>query len=411
MMLAAVTLALVLAACGPQEPATIQAPDTTMVISSDPVLGNRVAELLPVLARKAGMDLVRPVRVDRRSRQELEAYLQFKLDRELPSERARHMVRSYALLGLMDPEVDLRGLLLSVYSEQVAGFYDPDSSALFVLDDMPVELLEPILVHELVHAVQDQTASLDSLTSQERGNDRQAAAQAAIEGHATLVMLEYMAEQLRGEPVDLSELPDFSQALGPALEGMRAQYPALAAAPAIVQESLLFPYLKGASFVAALWKARPGRPAPFGEYLPQSTEQIMDPTRALGPEPDWPTELEIVPQGDLEVLYENTLGQLETEILLEEHMGPAARVLARGWDGDRYLLLRNPRGEEGLVWVSVWDSVGERDRFVEGLLPALHRLPEPGTLRAAEILGRPGAILQVGALPELSLEIREGLPR
>lgn len=408
MMLAAVTLALVLAACGPQEPATIQAPDTTMVISSDPVLGNRVAELLPVLARKAGMDLVRPVRVDRRSRQELEAYLQFKLDRELPSERARHMVGSYALLGLMDPEVDLRGLLLSVYSEQVAGFYDPDSSALFVLDDMPVELLEPILVHELVHAVQDQTASLDSLTSQERGNDRQAAAQAAIEGHATLVMLEYMAEQLRGEPVDLSELPDFSQALGPALEGMRAQYPALAVAPAIVQESLLFPYLKGASFVAALWKARPGRPAPFGEHLPQSTEQIMDPARALGPEPDWPTELEIVPQGDLEVLYENTLGQLETEILLEERMGFAARVLARGWDGDRYLLLRDPRGKEGLVWVSVWDSVGERDRFVEGLLPALHRLPEPGTLRAAEILGRPGAILQVGALPELSLEIREG---
>jgi len=163
--------------------------------------------------------------------------------------------------------------------------------------------------------------------------------------------------------------------------------------------------------VAALWKARPGRPAPFGEHLPQSTEQIMDPVRALGPEPDWPTELEIVPQGDLEVLYENTLGQLETEILLEEHMGPAARVLARGWDGDRYLLLRDPWGEEGLVWVSVWDSVGERDRFVEGLLPALHRFPEPGTLRAAEILGRPGAILQVGALPQLSLEIREGSPR
>lgn len=410
-MLAAAALVLVLAACGPQEPATVQAPDTTLVISSDPTLGARVAELLPVLARKAGMDLLRPVRVERRSRHELEGYLQLKLDQELPPERARHMSRSYALLGIMDSEVDLRGLLLSVYSEQVAGFYDPDSTALFVLDDMPVELLEPILVHELVHAVQDQTASLDSLTSRERGNDRQSAAQAAIEGHATLVMLEYMAEQMRGEPVDLSELPDFSQTLGPALEGMRAQYPALASAPAIVQESLLFPYLEGASFVAALWKARPGRPAPFGEHLPQSTEQILDPVRALGPEPDQPTELEIAPGGDLEILYENTLGQMEVEVFLKEHLGPGAEILARGWDGDRYLLLRDPGGEEGLVWVSMWDSAEERDRFVEALLPALHRFPEPGMLRAVQVLRRPGAILQVGVLPGLSLEIREGQAR
>jgi hypothetical protein len=408
MMLAAAALALVLAACGPQVPGMTVAPDTTLVISSDPALGIRVAELLPVLARKAGMDLVSPVRVERRSREELEGYLHFKLDQELPPERARHMSRSYALLGLMDPDLDLRGLLLSVYAEQVAGFYDPDSSALFVMDDMPVELLESILVHELVHAVQDQTASLDSLTSRERGNDRQTAAQAAIEGHATLVMLEYMAEQLRGEPVDLSALPDLSQALGPALEGMRAQYPALASAPAIVQESLLFPYLRGASFVAALWEARPGRPAPFGEHLPQSTEQILDPARALGPEPDWPTELEVAPGDGFEVLYQNTLGQMETEILLEESLGQGARALARGWGGDRYLLLRNARGEEGLVWVSVWDSEEERNLFVEGLLPALDRLPAQGTLREAEVLGRPGAILQVGTLGELSLEIREG---
>ncbi len=405
LMAAVLALALALSACGPR------APDTSLVISSDPVLGKRVAELLPVLAEKAGMELVRPVRVERRSRGELEGYLHYKLDKELPPERARHMSRSYALLGLMDPEMDLRGLLLSVYSEQVAGFYDPDSSALFVLDDMPMELLEPILIHELVHAVQDQTANLDSLTSPERGNDRQAAAQAAIEGHATLVMLEYMAEQIQGRPVDLSVLPDLSQVLEPALEGVGAQYPALASAPAIIQESLLFPYLKGAAFVAALWEARPGRPPPFQQFLPQSTKQVLDPQRILGPDPDWPTELEVVPPAGLEVLYENTLGQKETKVLLEEGLGVGWRVLARGWSGDRFLLLRDPGGEDGLVWVSVWDSKEERDRFVEGLRLALQRFPAPGTLREEEVVGRPGAILQVGRLPELSLEIREGPPR
>jgi hypothetical protein len=408
MILAVAALALLLSACDPQAPAYLQEPDTTLVVSSDPALRSRVAELLPDLVEKAGMELVRPVRVERRSRRQLEGYLMAKLDQELPPERARNMGRSYALLGLVDSDLDLRELFLSVYSEQVAGFYDPDSTALFVMDDMPVELLEPILIHELVHAVQDQTVNLDSLTAQARGNDRQAAAQAAIEGHATLVMLEYMLENLQGRPVDLSTVPDVSQVLAPALEGMGGQFPALASAPAIVRESLLFPYLQGASFVAELWKARPGRPAPFGRYLPQSTEQILDPSRLLGPEPDWPTELELVPGNGFEVLYQNTLGQMETGILLEEHLGPGSRILAQGWDGDRYLLLRDSSGEEVLLWASVWDSETERDRFADGLGGALHRFPAPAVLRKADVLGRPGVILQVGAPAELAYQVREG---
>ena len=129
-MVSVAALALVLVACGPP----IQ--DTTWVHSSDPVLGARVADLLPQLAEMAGMDLLKPIRAERRSREQLEAYLRFKLDQELPPEQAKKLTRSYALLGLLDEDVDLRGLLLSVYTEQVAGFYDPDSTALFVMDDL-----------------------------------------------------------------------------------------------------------------------------------------------------------------------------------------------------------------------------------------------------------------------------------
>ncbi len=208
MIIATAALAFALSACGPQ----VQ--DTTFVVSSDPDLRARVAELLPDLAARAGMELVRPIRAERRSREQLESYLLFKLDQELPPDEARHLTRTYSLIGLVDEDLDLRALLVSIYKEQVAGFYDPDSTALFVMDDMPADMLESVLIHELVHAVQDQTANLDSLTAEERGNDRQAAAQSAIEGHATLIMFEYMAEQMRGEPFDISQLPDFSQALG-----------------------------------------------------------------------------------------------------------------------------------------------------------------------------------------------------
>ena len=402
MIIATAALTLALAGCN------AQVIDTTLVVSSDPDLGARVSELLPELAARAGMELVRPIRAERRTREELESYLLFKLDKELPPEEARNLTRTYSLMGLVEEDLDLRGLLVSVYTEQVAGFYDPDSTALFVMTDMPVEMMESVLIHELVHAVQDQTANLDSLTAEVRGNDRQAAAQSAIEGHATLIMLEYMAEQLRGEPVDISELPDFSQALGPALEAMRTQYPALASAPTIIQEDLLFPYLRGASFVAALWEEKGGRPPPFGPNLPQSTEQILDPARAFGTDPDSPTSLELEPGPGFEEVYGNTFGKAEFEVFLEEHLGPEGRTLAGGWGGDRYALLRGSDGADGLIWISVWDSEAERDRFVHGFQPTLAALGESSSLEALEVVGRPGAALRVGLSREVTVQVRAG---
>ncbi len=405
MMFAAAALALFLSACGPQ------AGDTTFVISSDPGLRSRVAELLPELAGRARMELTHPIRAERRSREELVGYLRFKLDQELPPREARSLSRSYTLLGLMDDGLDLREILLSVYTEQVAGFYDPDSTALFVMDDLPVEALESVLVHELVHAVQDQTANLDSLTAKERGNDRRTAAQSAIEGHATLVMLDYMAEQLRGEPLDFTTLPDFSRSIRPALEGMRAQYPALASAPAIVQESLLFPYLEGASYVAALWLGDSARPAPFGPRLPQSTEQILDPAKASGADLDPPTELRVGVAAEWAVEYQNTLGQMEVEILLAEHLGEGGRELGRGWDGDRYLLLRGPEGEEALVWAAVWDSEELRDLFSRGLGTAVEGMGGNASLVGIEIDGRPGTLLRIGLPLETPVEVGEAPAR
>src|SRR5690606_16011354 len=144
-----------LGACGgdAQEPAV-------RVTSSDPELRAMAERLLPDLARRAGLELQEPVRLERRSRAQLESYLRAKLDEELPPERAAATVEAYAMLGLVPADLELRDLLLDLYTEQVAGFYEPDSTALFVLDDQPREALESLLLHELVHAVQDQSADL-----------------------------------------------------------------------------------------------------------------------------------------------------------------------------------------------------------------------------------------------------------
>ena len=203
-------------------------------------------------------------------------------------------------------------------------------------------------------------------------------------------------EATQGQPVDFSELPNFADQIRPALESMRYQYPALANAPRVIQESLLFPYLKGAGYLQALWTEVEGRPAPFGPYLPQSTEQVLRPDRLLGDSPDPPTELEIELLSSGDVLFSNTLGELEVGLLLEEQLGPSASELARGWDGDRFILIQGEDGVHRLIWASVWDDSAARDAFVEALAPALDGLPPLAVLLRSEIQGRPAAILTVG---------------
>ncbi len=360
-----------------------------LVTSSDPELRELAAALLPDLARRSGLELKGPVRLEKRTRPELVRYLRHKLDEQLPESEARRTVAVYALLGLVPDTLDLRALMLGLYTEQVAGFYEPDSAALFILDDQPAAVLQPLLVHELVHAVQDQTVDLEALTDPELGNDRATAAQAAIEGHATLVMLEYLTEQMRGTPVDLGKVRDFAGSLGPALEGMQSQFPALAGAPTVVRRTLLFPYVEGAAFVQDLW-SRGTRPAPFGPNLPLSTEQVLTRDRT-----DAPVRLSLTVDGARSV-HQDDLGRLEGGIFLETHVGAGQGRLADGWGGDRYALLDLPGGRQGLAWVVVWDEAAARDAWVGAMVGRLGRLSSPATVDALDVGGRAASLLRVG---------------
>ena len=376
---------------------------SALVTSSDPRLAEIAVRILPNLASRSGMELRDPVRVERRSRVELERYLDFKIDEEFPEDRAELLSEAYALLGLVPRDIDLRGTLRALYLEQITGFYDPDSTTLFVLDDQPDEAIESLLVHELVHAIQDQNTDLDAITAPGLNNDRRVAAQAAIEGHATLVMFEFlMQEQGRGA-LDLMDLPDFSARLGPALEAARTQSPVLAGAPLVLQESVLFPYRGGVTFVESLWSARGGRPPPFGPDLPGSTEQVLHPENFVHGQRDVPRNIELSVEEGWSRLYEDTLGELELGILLET--AGASRSSALGWGGDRYLLLDDGDGHRSLAWFGVWDTEAQRDEFVRELGPRLSVFPEQASLTAVEIGGLPATRLLVGDVPKVAASV------
>lgn len=375
-------------------------------------LRTMIDSLLPGIADASGLPVRQPVRFAVQAPDDVRAFIEAQIREELTPEEFDGMDRVYKMLGLLPDTLDLRALLLDLYTEQVVGYYDPKTDRLYVVEGVAEEEAGPVVAHELVHALQDQHVDLDSLVARERGNDRQIAAQAAAEGQATLVMMALQAAQTTGQAIDPGALPDLETLLRPTLESENARYPVFQNAPRLIRETLLFPYLAGAGFVQALYRARPGQgpPVPFGPLLPQSTEQVLDPAGRFVPDRDSPTEVSLDEAGERwDVAYTNTLGQLELGIFLAEHLGDGAQSDTQGWDGDRYALLRGPGGAEALALYVVWDDAQSADRFAEiyrrvmaarpGRVARIERLDVDGRPVVAVVEAAAGTALDVIPAP------------
>ena len=370
-------------------------------------LQSLVDSVMPRLQVLAGLPQKGPVEVKLQPRDSLRRYIEARLTEELPAAELEGIRATYVTLGLMPADLDLRALLLDLYTEQVVGYYDPTAKALFVVQDAQRDAVRPVLVHELVHALQDQHTNLDSLISRDRGNDLQSAAQAAIEGHATMVMFAYLAEGQAGGPVDPRTLPDIGAQIRPTLEQQNQQFPVFQNAPRILRETMLFPYAGGAGFVQKLW-IRPLQsgfgdpyPAPLGPRLPQSTEQVLHPESRYLVERDEPTVLQLE-AGD-PAIRENGLGELEIGTWLVEHLGAGSEKWAEGWDGDRYRLVQ-VSGSPALIWYSVWDSDGAARAFADAATRIADKRGRSVNVERMTVSGRPVVrILDAATASQLQL--------
>jgi uncharacterized protein YbdZ (MbtH family) len=368
----AACILLAVAGCGRGAP-----PDGLADAASPPELVRLVHGMMPRIERLSGLDRVGVLRLRLQSRAAARQYVEQRLDTELPPERLEGIRRTYVALGLLPDTLDLRALLLDLYTEQVLGYYDPRTGTLYVVEGEDLVALRPVLAHELVHALQDQHTNIDSLVAQARGNDRQTAAHAALEGHAMLVMFALLAEEASRREIDPASLPNPADELGPALAAQNEEFPVFRRAPPVIRETLLFPYVRGADFVHQLWRSMsPSEryPAPIDTLLPQSTAQVMRPLERFIQQRTDPVEIRLdSPPAGWRVLHEDTFGQLETAIFLGEHLGEAARASAHGWAGDRYMLVTDPAGAEVLHWLSAWESEAEANRFAATVRQAAER--------------------------------------
>jgi hypothetical protein len=148
---------------------------------------------------------------------------------------------------------------------------------------------------------------------------------------------------------------------------MQSSMPVFAAAPLIIQETLLFPYLSGAEFVGQFYdRFASGNPL-AGDSLPRSTEQIMH-RAAYFDARDNPTRITLPSPSGAKASYESDLGEFETRVLVFVHLRDQALATraAAGWDGDHYVVLDTPKGD-GIAWLTVWDSPVDAAEFGDAL--------------------------------------------
>ncbi|HEU4588544.1 MAG TPA: hypothetical protein VFS11_07850 [Gemmatimonadales bacterium] len=338
---------------------------------SDAVIAELVDSLRPGVERAAGMRFKTTPRSAMRSKEQVRAYLTRKLRDELPPERVKGIEAAYRLIGLLPDSVKLESLLIDLYTEQVAGYYDPDSTTLFGVTGADRAQLRLVLAHEMVHALQGQYLRLDSIMKDIRSNDRLAAAQAVLEGQATLVSIRVLSPD-----TDVTASPEFWNDYRAMISQQQASMPVFARAPLIIRETLLFPYLDGAEFMR-WWSTSPLRDTvPYGPRMPVSTEQVLHPDRYLAHDMPVPVRFTDGPAP----MYEDMLGELEIRVLQVQQRGRDAVVPgagAIGWGGDRYRVYDTPHGP-ALVWYIAWDDARAGERFLAQTGAGLRALARPG---------------------------------
>ncbi|HEV7785937.1 MAG TPA: hypothetical protein VGQ28_11415 [Thermoanaerobaculia bacterium] len=305
----------------------------------------------------------------------------------MPAESLRAVEVSLKAFGLIPETMSLDKYLPELLTSQVAGYYDTEKKYLAMVrrrgaagkeDAAAGDDDDMVLVHELTHALQDQSFDLEKLENDDDPlSDAGTAVTALVEGDATLTMIDFQAQaslentpgasrmvsSMLGDPDKLAKaLPDL-----PGADQFEK-------APVWLRDNLMFGYLQGLTFCMST-RSRGGQKLldyAFTTDPPRSTEQILHPekwhTRRDDPIvvrlPDLAAEL----PGYVKAA-EGVMGELGIRSLLHGEHGDWERALkaAEGWGGDRFAVYEKKQGETKgsrlLLWVSEWDTEEDEQEF------------------------------------------------
>lgn len=382
-------------------------------------LFHSVDEILQFDSKQTGLAIKHEVKRKLTSRDEVEAYLTKHLNDE-DTQRLRRSELVLKKFGLLPRDFNLETFLVALLKEEVAGYYDPKTKTVNLLDWVPIEEQEPVMAHELTHALQDQDVNLnkwmkkgdkdlgeirrDPTPADIENDEIDNAREAVIEGQAQAMMFQYAiaptGHTIINSPALIDAMEEETMTGTPGTKVFND-------APIFLKESLTFPYSYGMNFVIKLMQ-QGGKEKAFDSVLhnpPHTTRQVMQPETYISGEqipqmqiPDFKRDFKDYKKFDI-----GAMGEFDVAVLMDQYVGrPASKKLYPEWRGGYYYAAKprtNPDGPLALLYVSRWStpeaaaqfagiyaqSLKQRykkaDEVAGGLQPDGARDPQPSSLK------------------------------
>lgn len=348
---------------------TQDVPQPTGEETLPPEILSQMDEIQQQVTQIRGKAIKNPLQRDLMSPEDLQDKVINEFFKDYSAEDGVQDSKLLSVLGLIEPDFDLRQFYLDLYSEQVAGYYDSETKEMYVISGSEFGGTERMTyAHEFNHVLQDQYYDLENglkLNEENCETDTEycAATTALIEGDSVLTeQYWFLQHSTRQDQQDVIKFQNSYSS------------PVYDSAPEYMKEDFLFPYINGLEFVTGLHDAG-GWEAVDAAFLnpPVSTEQILHPEKYPDDQPvvvNIPDLSSILDEG-WEELDRNVMGEWYSYLILARGRSAQftmndgdSKTATSGWGGDTYVFYAPQNSEDYLfAWRSNWETGQDMDEF------------------------------------------------
>ncbi len=330
---------------------------------------------------------------------DVEKYMTGQLAKEEYAKSLAQVEPSLKKLGFLPRDFNLKEFLVKSTGQQIAAYYDDETKTISMLNWVPPDRQEPILAHELTHALQDQNYDLARWMKVQKKegqpgatDDAAVARKAVVEGQAMVVYVDYVLKPLGRS---LEDTPGVVYAMEePAVKAV-IDSQLMHDAPMILREIGTFAYQQGLIFEGELLHKGGKKMAFAGAFArpPRNSHEVLQPEAYINGEklralsiPDMKNVL-----NDQYELYDSGgIGELDVRALLKQYgERRAADEVSSEWQGGAYATFRRKdknvanvepaTADLAFLYVSRWKSPQAADWFARFYVRALSQRYQTAT--------------------------------
>jgi hypothetical protein len=317
-----------------------------------------VQQTLSELSAITGFPIKHPVAFESITREQINRYLQDRIKEVTKPAELRAEELTLKKFGFVPENFDLKKNTIDLLTEQAAAFYDFHRKKLFISDWAQTSMRDVALIHELAHALADQSYSLEKFTRKvEQDSEKSLARQAVVEGQAMWLTNAVVARRSGKERVRLEAEDGGAEPSG--------KFPVFDQAPLYIRENLIFPYSAGERLQESVYEKR--QQAALSQVFrdpPVSTQQVLHPDKYFSHTMPVLPPLPKDPKG-VKRFAEGVMGELDHSVLLRQYTTiDDAQDVAPKLAGSQYRLLEGRKNKRvKLVYVSAWSDAPTAQRY------------------------------------------------